>query len=207
MDFFPSHGVVKIDLYSLVLLCVPVSHYLFMGYFSTDNELIDCYGSVLGAYGVAVYSIIKRHENNGKGGCFPSVEMMAHKGGMSKRQVSRAVKVLERYGIVRVGRRRGHGNWYSLTSRDKWVEVGPSWRASGGKVDGGQFFGSDGWHDLPNERALTCDSGHSWDVDGVGGRVCLHCGLLRAEEYYKQMVPAEERGGYRPGEIERDLPF
>jgi hypothetical protein len=34
------------------------------GWFSVDNEVIDNYGSHVGAYGVAVYSVISRHSRN-----------------------------------------------------------------------------------------------------------------------------------------------
>jgi hypothetical protein len=34
------------------------------GWFYTDNEIIDIYGSRIGAYGVGVYAVLSRHEKN-----------------------------------------------------------------------------------------------------------------------------------------------
>ena len=34
------------------------------GWFYIDNEIVDLYGSRLGAYGVAVYAVLSRHEKN-----------------------------------------------------------------------------------------------------------------------------------------------
>ncbi len=166
------------------------------GFFVVDDLFIDGYARHLGAYGVGVYSVLRRHVDS-KGSCFPSVALIAEKLGISGRQVRRAIKDLERWGIVSVSRSRGQGSRYHLFAKDKWiktdyVELPPR------VTDRADLVWPDGvpFADFP-DHALTCEWGHSWEEpEGNAGRRCTYCGLLQAEDYYKRMCSPGERGVY-----------
>src|SRR5207248_442525 len=62
-------------------------------YIEIDNSIIDEYGEKIGAYGVAIYTMIKRL-NQQPGQCPPSYATIARMLGIDRRTVSRYVKKL-----------------------------------------------------------------------------------------------------------------
>ena len=65
-----------------------------------DNFVIDDYGDKIGAYGLAVYLVIKRHYNWTTGQCTPSYNRIAEMIKVSRSTVKRTVKSLKAIGII-----------------------------------------------------------------------------------------------------------
>jgi len=65
-----------------------------------DNFVIDEYADKIGAYGLAVYTIIKRHYNWATGQCTPSYNRIAQMCKISRSTVKRAVKSLKAFGLI-----------------------------------------------------------------------------------------------------------
>jgi DNA-binding transcriptional MocR family regulator len=65
-----------------------------------DNFVIDEYADKIGAYGLAVYTIIKRHYNWATGQCTPSYNRIAQICKISRSTVKRAVKSLKAFGLI-----------------------------------------------------------------------------------------------------------
>jgi Helix-turn-helix domain len=65
-----------------------------------DNFVIDEYADKIGAYGLAVYTIIKRHYNWATGQCTPSYNRIAEMCKISRSTVKRAVKSLKAFGLI-----------------------------------------------------------------------------------------------------------
>ena len=65
-----------------------------------DNFVIDDYGDRIGAYGLAVYMVIKRHYNWLTGQCTPSYNRIAQMCGISRSTVIRYVKRLKFFGLI-----------------------------------------------------------------------------------------------------------
>src|SRR5687768_7660603 len=65
-----------------------------------DNFVIDEYGDKIGAVGLAVYMVIKRHYNWATGQCTPSYNRIAEKIKASRSTVIRAVKQLKALGLI-----------------------------------------------------------------------------------------------------------
>jgi Helix-turn-helix domain len=65
-----------------------------------DNFVIDEYADKIGAYGLAVYTIIKRHYNWVTGQCTPSYNRIAEMCKISRSTVKRAVKSLKAFGLI-----------------------------------------------------------------------------------------------------------
>jgi len=63
------------------------------GWFWSDNDLIDHYGPIIGAYGVAVYCALARYADR-DGRAFPSYERLAKQLSISRRTVIRTIAVL-----------------------------------------------------------------------------------------------------------------
>ena len=65
-----------------------------------DNFVIDDYGDKIGAYGLAVYMVIKRHYNWLTGQCTPSYNRIAQMCKISRSTVKRTVKSLKAVGLI-----------------------------------------------------------------------------------------------------------
>lgn len=96
------------------------------GWFWTDNELIDLYARHFGVHATAVYLCLCRHANNETQECFPSINMISEKLGISKSSVVRSLFILEKYDLISVLRTKEENgsplnNVYTLTSKNKWL--------------------------------------------------------------------------------------
>lgn len=156
------------------------------GYFLTDNIFIDIYARHLGIYVVGVYHVLKRHSDS-KGYCYPSVDLISARLGMSVSQVKRSIGSLERWGIIKVNRHRGGINRYYLQSASSWNPVSQV-------VAKDLPCGSDidlVWPEsrvastVFPDRALTCEWGHSFEQVGYDSFKCEYCGLLKSEDVWK----------------------
>ena len=73
------------------------------------NDLLKRYGSQLGAYGIAVYSVLAMHAHAKSQAAFPSVERVAELTGMSDRQAQKKLRQLQELGLIAIEPRR-HNN-------------------------------------------------------------------------------------------------
>jgi hypothetical protein len=67
-----------------------------------DNAIIDDFLPKIGAYGLAVYTVLKRHLNYTTGQCNPSYNRIAKMIGIDRTTVIRKVRLLEKLGLIAV---------------------------------------------------------------------------------------------------------
>lgn len=87
-----------------------------------DNVFVDTFGAMVGVYALGVYVCLCRHANIGQA-AWPSVETISRKLCISKRQVIRALQILETGNIISVDRKNGKSNTYFLLDRKCWIET------------------------------------------------------------------------------------
>lgn len=75
------------------------------GWFWSNNDVIDVYGSQIGAYGVAVYMVLAKHSNRGV--CFPSVATIAELLHMAPNTVRKTLQTLKTCGLISIESRPG----------------------------------------------------------------------------------------------------
>jgi DNA-binding transcriptional ArsR family regulator len=89
-------------------------------FYVIDNLFIRTYARACGVYAVSVYNILCSYANIDDQYCYPSIPLIADKLGISGRQVTRALKKLEEYGIIKVKRVLGGRSNYWLLGKDTW---------------------------------------------------------------------------------------
>lgn len=72
------------------------------GHFWADNEIVDDYLPIIGAYGFAVYMLLCKYADAKTGQCDPSVGGMAKKLQISPPTVKKALTALEECGLISV---------------------------------------------------------------------------------------------------------
>ncbi|NWJ46414.1 MAG: helix-turn-helix domain-containing protein [Chloroflexi bacterium] len=83
------------------------------GFFIVDNEVLDNYGSRIGAYGIAVYNALCRFANS-DGECFPSYQAIMERTGMGRSSVINSLAKLEEVGLIEAQDRPGHSKVYTV---------------------------------------------------------------------------------------------
>ena len=92
-----------------------------------DNAVVDVAGPVIGASGLAVFAVLSRYADNTKRDCWPGLDTIRGKLGMSKPTVIHTLNTLKHSGLIRVvPRRLGNdgptlSNRYILNPQDKWT--------------------------------------------------------------------------------------
>jgi len=91
------------------------------GWFWTNNALVDEYGPIIGAHGIAVYTLLARFTDHTSQGCHPSFRTIAKRLKLSRRKVIAIVAQLEACGLIRREPRRdeardAQSNRYTLLS-------------------------------------------------------------------------------------------
>ena len=88
------------------------------GFAIIDNVLIDTYGPLIGAYGLAAYCILVRFANRQGTDAYPSYQTVAELMGASRRTAMRAIARLVRLGLIEKEKRKKQGesisNMYCL---------------------------------------------------------------------------------------------
>lgn len=86
-------------------------------WFHIFKSMIEC-GDVakIGPHGFTVYAVIKAHTNYYTGECFPGIETISQKAGVSQAQVKRELIKLEENGYI-VKTKRGRNNNYTLREK------------------------------------------------------------------------------------------
>src|SRR5690606_21466129 len=71
------------------------------GYFTIDNILLDAYGKILKAHGIAVYTALARFANSDDE-CWPSRRAIHDRTGVSLPQINRELNKLVAYGLITI---------------------------------------------------------------------------------------------------------
>jgi Helix-turn-helix domain len=89
-------------------------------WFTVDNAFLDGkWARLLKGAPAVVYLALCRHADRNQIS-FPSVQYLMDESGYGKRQVTRAIRLLEFHRFVKVEREQGEHNIYSLINRKHW---------------------------------------------------------------------------------------
>ena len=83
------------------------------GWYWVDKAVIKNFTPKVGAVGIAVYSFLASLADSSQG-CFPSQKYIAESLGYSRATINRNLKVLERYGLIRIDKRSRYHCVYKL---------------------------------------------------------------------------------------------
>jgi replication initiation and membrane attachment protein DnaB len=75
-------------------------------WFWANNALVDEYGPIIGAHGIAVYTVLARFADHMSQSCHPSFQTIAKRLKLSRRKVIATVAQLEACGLIRRESRR-----------------------------------------------------------------------------------------------------
>jgi len=97
------------------------------GHYWADNEVVDNYLPVIGAYGFAVYMLLTRFANHKTGQCDPSLKTIATTLGISPPTAKKALDTLEAAGLITItyrprassNRKVNETNIYTLLAVEK----------------------------------------------------------------------------------------
>jgi len=90
------------------------------GWYWIARKILRLYGRRLGTSGLAVYNVLACFARSETQSCFPSRKAVAQMLGMSRRTVTRKIRLLEELGLVRV-EKRGNSYRYLLLAAGKEV--------------------------------------------------------------------------------------
>jgi DNA-binding transcriptional ArsR family regulator len=93
-------------------------------FFIIDDAYFNGFAKVCGIQATATYMALCRHVGKDQT-CYPSVDLIAAKLGMSKRSVVHGLKELEDHRIIRVDRLKGKSNIYTLLNKRQWRKFLP----------------------------------------------------------------------------------
>jgi DNA-binding transcriptional ArsR family regulator len=88
-------------------------------FFIIDDAYLNGFAKVCGIQATATYMALCRHVGKDQT-CFPSIDLMASRLGMSKRSVVHGLKELEEHRIIKVSRLKGSPNIYTLLNKRNW---------------------------------------------------------------------------------------
>lgn len=91
--------------------------------FVVDDAYLNGYARICGIYATGVYVALCRHADISNQSCFPSISLITRKLGISRRQVIRALQVLEDWNIIRRERTEGRKNRYWLIDTKHWKKT------------------------------------------------------------------------------------
>lgn len=97
--------------------------------YKIDDAYLNGYAKLCGVYATAVYNSLSRHADFHKQECFPSLEIIAEQHRISKPTVVKALKTLEKWGIIRITTekdeetKRQKPNIYLLLDKSEWVKI------------------------------------------------------------------------------------
>lgn len=98
-------------------------------YFDIDNDYIKLYARHLGIIATAVYSSLCMHSDYTTQRSWPSMETLAEQHGIERHAVSRALKKLEEWNIIKTDRaidrkkKKRKNNVYTLLSKESWRKL------------------------------------------------------------------------------------
>jgi hypothetical protein len=88
-------------------------------FFIVDDRFMDVYARICGVYATCVYLALCRHVGKDQT-CWPSINLLSEKLGMTTRSVIRSTKVLEHHKIIQIDKVKGDSNIYTLLNKRHW---------------------------------------------------------------------------------------
>lgn len=79
-----------------------------------DKTILNLYGSKLRPSAIAVYNVLAYFSNSKTQLCFPSQKAVAELVGLSRRTVTRKLKVLKKLGLIKIEKKRGRCIYHLL---------------------------------------------------------------------------------------------
>jgi len=96
--------------------------------FKIDDKYLNGYARVCKPIATAIYSSLCRHAEFHSQKAFPSQKLMAYQHDISIKSVRRAIKKLEEYNIITIGKERRNGKFmnyvYTLLDKSEWTTIG-----------------------------------------------------------------------------------
>lgn len=131
-------------------------------FFIIDDEYFNGFSRICGVQATLVYMALCRHAGKDQT-CFPSVDLMSERLGVSRRSIIRGLKSLEDHRVIKVDRVRGESNIYTLTNKRVWRKFTPIVSESdlSQALKGGHFLGpcSECLNNGDSDVCLGCQSG------------------------------------------------
>ena len=96
------------------------------GWFFIDNEYLNGYAKIFGAIGTAIYVSLCRHADSETQQCFPSMELMAEELSISRKTISKYLKLFEKNQLIKIEKERDNktkkwlNNIYTLLDKEEW---------------------------------------------------------------------------------------
>jgi DNA-binding transcriptional regulator GbsR (MarR family) len=91
--------------------------------FVVDDTYLNGYAKVYGIYATGVYVALCRHADISNQTCFSSISLITRKLSISRRQMIRALQVLEDWNIIRRERTEDRRNRYWLIDKKHWKKT------------------------------------------------------------------------------------
>jgi hypothetical protein len=79
-------------------------------FFMVPNDVIDYYGKALGAYGMTIYMVLKRHEGWKTKKCYPTFKTIRKLTGFSRDTIIDYLKLLESLKLISISKRKNASN-------------------------------------------------------------------------------------------------
>ena len=144
-------------------------------FFIIDNIYVKLYAKHLGVAATAVFTSLNMHAD-ADGKCFPSMELMAEQHGIDRHTVSRALKKLENWNIISIGRaidrklKKRKNNSYELQPKELWkkpaenVDNNNQDSYDDVEVDEDNFWG---WNDFEENETKNSNSNNHEESHGI----------------------------------------
>jgi DNA-binding MarR family transcriptional regulator len=87
------------------------------GWYWINRHIINQYGKILRASGLAVYNVLASYANSNTQTCFPTQKSIAGHLGLSVRTVNRKIRLLKDFKLIKV-KKKGDRCFYSLLKVD-----------------------------------------------------------------------------------------
>ena len=89
------------------------------GFYITDDEYFNGMAAVCGLEALGVYNALCRHAGKDQT-CYPSVDLMQRRLGISRGSVLKGLKELELHRVIGIDRAKGKPNIYTLLNKRGW---------------------------------------------------------------------------------------
>lgn len=88
-------------------------------FFIVDDKYFNGFARLCGVHATIVYLALCRHAGKDQT-CFPAVVYIADKTGLGTKSIIRGLKTLEAHNIIKIDRKKGEPNIYTLTNKKHW---------------------------------------------------------------------------------------
>src|SRR4030043_2240826 len=84
------------------------------GWYWINRHIINQYGKLLRASGLAVYNVLASYANSKSQTCFPTQKSIAGHLGLSIRTVNRKIRLLKDFKLIKIKKKRGRCFYFLL---------------------------------------------------------------------------------------------